>query len=170
VQCGNRIERQHGIQPAVTDLDIGQAALVKPRQSPPSILALKWQQRSEVTLHAYTDRRSSEYPHGKRKCIPRTACALEHSLAQELRESRVQRIVAHFLQEASGEEQKAFCRLVAPRSIQVSSVLEYAENPLERLGQLVPTPSRVKKGEDVEADDGVGAWPFSVKERLPKVV
>lgn len=49
-------------------------------------------------------------------------------------------------------------------------MLEYAENPLERLSQLVPTPSRVKKGENVEADDGVGAWPFSVEVRLPKVV
>jgi hypothetical protein len=56
----------------------------------------------------------------------------------------VQRLVAHFVQEARGEEQKAFCCLVVPRSVKVSSVLEDAENPLERAGQLVPTPPRVE--------------------------
>ena len=104
MQCGNRIERQRGTEPAVTNLDIGQAVLVNPTQSPPSILALKRQQRSEVTLHPQADRRTGEHPHGKRERISRTASTLEHSFAQELRESRLQRLVEHFLQEARGEE------------------------------------------------------------------
>jgi hypothetical protein len=38
------------------------------------------------------------------------------------------------VQEARGKEEKAFSRLVVPRSVKVSSVLEHAENPLERVG------------------------------------
>ena len=49
-------------------------------------------------------------------------------------------------------------------------MLKHAKNPLERLGQLVPTSPRVEQSEDVEGDNGVGAWPFSVKVGLPRMV
>ena len=82
-------------------------------------------------------------------------------------QSRV--VGAHLAQEAHGEEEEAFGRLVVPSSVQVGSVLEHAEHPLERVGQLVPAPHRVEEGEDVEADDGVGARPFGVKVGLPEI-
>jgi hypothetical protein len=166
--CCNRIERKRSIEPAVTNLDIRRAVPVNPTQSPPSIFALKRQQRREVALHAQTNRITNKYPHGKNKCISRTTGALEHSLTQNVREPLMQCLVT-LVQEASCEEQKAFCRLVVPRSVKVSSVLEHAENPLKCLGKLVLTSPRVEQGEDVDADDGIGTWPFSVKVRLPKM-
>jgi hypothetical protein len=167
---GNRVESQRRSEPAVTNLDIRRTVPVNPTRTPPSVFALKWQQRCDVTLHPQADRSTNEHAHSKRKCIPRTTGALKHSLAQEVREPRLQRLVAHFVQDARGEEQKAFCCLVVPRSVKVSSVLEHAKNPFKRVGQFVPTSSRVEQGEDVEADDRIDTWPFNVKVRLPKIV
>ena len=74
------------------------------------------------------------------------------------------------MQESRGEEEKTFGRLVISCSVQVSAVLEHAKHPFERIGKLVPTPLGIEEGEDVDADYGVGTWPFGVEISLPEMV
>jgi hypothetical protein len=131
---------------------------------------LERQQRGEVAFQAETDRRTDDHAHGQCERIPGTARALEDPFAQELCEPSVQRLIADFMQESRGEEEKAFGRLVISRSVQVSPVLEHSKHPFERIGQLVPAPHGVEEGKDVETDYRVGTWPFGVEISLPEMV
>lgn len=169
VQCKDRVERQHGGEPAVTDLDARRAVLVHPALLPAAILALQRQERGEIAPHAQADCGAGEHAHGERERVAGAARALEDACAQERGKAPVQmRVVGRAAQEARGEEEEAFGRLVVPRAVEVGAVLEHAEHPVERAGELVSAPARVEEAEDVQGDDGVRPWTLGVKIRLPR--
>ena len=47
-------------------------------------------------------------------------------------------------------------------------MLEQAEQPVERVGKLVPSASRIEESKDVEGNDRIGVWSLCIEVGLPQ--
>lgn len=70
--------------------------------------------------------------------------------------------------ESRRKEEETLCRLIESSAVQVGSVLEQAEQPVERVGQLVPSAARVEESEDIERNDRIDVWSLCIEVGLPQ--
>ena len=85
---------------------------------------------------------------------------------QERCEPRVQRCVVGDTKESRRKEEEALWCLIGSRAVQVGAMLEQAEQPVESVGQLVPSPAGVEQSEDVQRSDRVDVWLFCIEVHL----